>query len=112
MRWLTPTLIALLLAVWGGLLFGKGSVPHVMGLRAELQTAQLANEAARERNARLLAEVNDLKEGLEMVEEQARSALGMVKADEILVLVSPGGSAPAVSPSPAAAPSPSNGASR
>jgi cell division protein FtsB len=50
-----------------------------------LHAQQQANDAARARNQRLAAEVNDLKEGLEMVEEKARSELGMVKPDEILV---------------------------
>mgnify|MGYP000863209678 CR=1 FL=1 len=45
------------------------------------------NEAARARNARTAAEASDLKEGLEMVEEKARSELGMVKPDEILVQI-------------------------
>jgi cell division protein FtsB len=44
-----------------------------------------ANQTRRERNARVVAEVSDLKEGLEMVEEKARGELGMVKADEVLV---------------------------
>ena len=44
-------------------------------------------DAARVRNARLLAEVNDLKEGLEMVEEKARAELGMIRPNEILVQV-------------------------
>jgi hypothetical protein len=41
------------------------------------------------------AEVSDLKEGLEMVEEKARSELGMVKPDEILVQVTRAGAEPA-----------------
>jgi cell division protein FtsB len=59
-----------------------------MSLRKQLVEQQAANDAARERNARVAAEVNDLKEGLEMVEEKARSELGMVRPDEILVQVS------------------------
>ena len=43
----------------------------------------------RARNEQLQAEVSDLKEGLEMVEEKARLELGMVKPDEILVQVQP-----------------------
>jgi cell division protein FtsB len=35
-----------------------------------------------ERNAALEAEVQDLKQGLEAVEERARSELGMIKKDE------------------------------
>jgi cell division protein FtsB len=37
----------------------------------------------------LAAEVGDLKEGLEMVEEKARFELGMIKPDEIYVQVTP-----------------------
>jgi cell division protein FtsB len=100
MRVITPALVLLLLAVWAGLLWGKGSVPHVMGLRAELSAKQAANEAAKARNQRLAAEVADLKEGLEMVEDQARSSLGMLKADEILVLVTPSAPLPAARSTP------------
>jgi len=75
----------LLVVVQGDLWFGKGNVPYVMGLQKQVDAQRLANAQLRERNARVLAEVNDLKEGLEMVEEKARSELGMVKPDEILV---------------------------
>ena len=36
------------------------------------------------RNNMLEAEVNDLKQGIEAIEERARSDLGMIKHDEIL----------------------------
>ena len=87
MRWVTLVLLALLAAVQADLWLGRASLPYVIGLRAQLDTQQATNEAARARNARLIAEVNDLKEGLEMVEEKARSELGMVRPDEILVQV-------------------------
>lgn len=51
---------------------------------------QLAKNAAAEvQNQQLAAEVSDLKEGLEMVEEKARSELGMVKPNEIFVQITP-----------------------
>jgi len=71
--------------VQGDLWFGKGNVPYVMGLQKQVDAQHQANAQLRERNARVLAEVNDLKEGLEMVEEKARFELGMVRQDEILV---------------------------
>ena len=49
---------------------------------------QAANTAAHTRNDQLTAEVSDLQEGLEMVEEKARFELGMVKPDEIYVQLS------------------------
>ena len=87
MRWITVVLLALLGAVQAALWFGRASLPTVMTMRSHLADQQAANEAARGRNARLAAEVSDLKEGLEMVEEKARSELGMVRPDEILVQV-------------------------
>jgi cell division protein FtsB len=87
MRWATLVLGALLALVQADLWFGKGNWPYVMSLRTQLATQQAANVVAKARNARVAAEVSDLKEGLEMVEEKARAELGMVRADEILVQV-------------------------
>ncbi len=88
MRLVTLALIALLALVHAELWFGKSGVPRVMELQARLAERKAGNEAARTRNEQLTAEVRDLKEGLEMVEEKARFELGMVKPDEILVQVS------------------------
>jgi cell division protein FtsB len=88
MRWATVVVAALLLLVQADLWFGKGNLPYVMTLRKQLVVQRDANEQARQRNARMAAEVVDLREGLEMVEEKARSELGMVKPNEILVQVS------------------------
>jgi cell division protein FtsB len=89
MRWITLGLAALLVLVQAELWFGKGGVPRMVELSAKLEAQKLRNEAARRRNEQLAAEVNDLKEGLEMVEEKARFELGMIKPDEIFVQLSP-----------------------
>ena len=88
MRWPTLILAGLLLLVQGDLWFGKGNMPYVMSLQKQLDVQLAANQQARDRNARAEAEVADLKEGLEMVEEKARAELGMLRPDEILVQVS------------------------
>ena len=88
MRYITVALLVLLGLVHVELWFGKGGVPRMMELQYKLAEQQAANQADRERNAQLDAEVRDLKEGLEMVEEKARYELGMIKPDEILVQVS------------------------
>lgn len=87
LRVVVVTLAVLLLLVQADLWFGKTGLPYVMSLRAQLREQQAANDAARARNAQLQAEVSDLKEGLEMVEEKARAELGMVKPNEILVQI-------------------------
>ena len=89
MRLITIALLVLLALVHVELWLDKGGVPRVMELTGKLAEQKKLNEAAKQRNAQLLAEVSDLKEGLEMVEEKARFDLGMVKPDEIFVQVSP-----------------------
>ncbi|MCB1979971.1 MAG: cell division protein FtsB [Burkholderiaceae bacterium] len=84
-RIVTVVLIALLAALQGQLWLGRGSLPRVAAMQQQLRQQNDANEAAAESNQRLASEVQDLREGLDMVEEKARSELGMVKPDEIFV---------------------------
>lgn len=87
MRAVTLALLALMLVIHAELWFGKGGLPRVWSLKAQLQDQQVRNDAARVRNEQLAAEVRDLQEGLDMAEEIARSELGMVKPDEIYVQI-------------------------
>ena len=80
-------LIALLVVLQGQLWFGRGSLPNVMRLRQQLKEQKHHNEAAQLANERLSAELHDLKDGLEMVEERARAEIGMVKPNEIFVQI-------------------------
>jgi cell division protein FtsB len=88
MRYISLALITLLALVHAELWFGKGGMPRMMELQGKLAEQRATNQADRARNAQLVAEVSDLKEGLEMVEEKARFELGMLKPDEILVQLS------------------------
>jgi len=87
-RLVPPLLIALLVLVHAQLWRGRGSLPNVVQLRTDLAEQLLKNEQAIQANNQLEAEVHDLKEGLEMVEEKARMELGMVKTNEIYVQIS------------------------
>jgi cell division protein FtsB len=89
MRVVTFALLGLIALVHAELWLGKGGVPRMMELQSRLDRQQATNAVARARNDQLDAEVLDLKEGLEMVEEKARAELGMVRPDEILVQVTP-----------------------
>ena len=66
---------------------GRGSVPNVRNMQQKLDQQLVKNVDAQAGNNQLAAEVRDLKEGLEMVEEKARSELGMVKPNEIFVQI-------------------------
>ena len=80
-------LITLLVILNAQLWFGRGSLPNVSRLEQDVQAQKASNEEARRTNEQLNAEVNDLKEGLNMVEERARQELGMVKSNEIFVQI-------------------------
>ncbi len=86
-RVVPAALIALLVILHGQLWFGRGSVPNVARLVRQLDEQQVNNANAARFNERLAAEINDLREGLEIVEERARAELGMVKANEIYVQI-------------------------
>ena len=86
-RLIPLALLALLAILHGQLWIGRGSVPHVADLNQQLASQKQKNELARQANQQLSAEVRDLKEGMEMVEEKARLELGMVRPNEILVQV-------------------------
>ena len=85
LRAVTWTLLTILVVLQGQLWIGRGSLPEVWRLQSQLaQQAQL-NGKALITNQRLNAELLDLKNGLEMVEERARKEIGMVRANEIFV---------------------------
>jgi cell division protein FtsB len=86
-RLLPAILIALLLILQGQIWLGKGSVPTVIELENKIQEQNALNAKAKRINGQLNSEVNDLKEGLNTVEERARHELGMVKANEIFVQI-------------------------
>jgi len=86
-RILPTLLIALLLILQGQIWLGKGSVPTVIELEYKIQEQNELNAKAKRINGQLSSEVNDLKEGLNTVEERARHELGMVKANEIFVQI-------------------------
>jgi len=87
-RLVPPIVLLLLLAVLQWQLWnGRGSVRDVSQLQAKLADQKEANAKAVVANERLASEVNDLKVGLEMVEERARQELGMVKPNEVFVQV-------------------------
>lgn len=80
-------LLLLLVGVHAQLWSGRGSIGHVQDMRSKIAAQLEANAQARQANERLSSEVHDLKEGLDMVEEKARSELGMVKPNEIYVQI-------------------------
>ncbi len=86
---LTLALCVLIALLQYPLWLGEGGWLKVREGAQKIETQQALNERLRIRNATLLAEVSDLKQGSESVEEKARSELGMVAPDEWFVRVIP-----------------------
>ena len=82
MRLLAYTLGAVILLLQYPLWFGKGGWLRVWSLERQVQEQKQTNAALTQRNVALEAEVRDLKQGFEAVEERARYELGMIKQDE------------------------------
>jgi cell division protein FtsB len=87
MRWLIVIFTLLFLLLQYRLWVGEGSMAQRQVLQHKVDTQQQENDALRERNSILAGEVNDLKDGLESVEERARTDLGMVKEGETFYMV-------------------------
>ena len=89
------TSLKLVLALFGLVLLwlqirlwtGPGSLAEINRLETEIATQILSNAELRKRNQALLQDVSDLKNGLDSVEERARSELGMIKKGETFYLI-------------------------
>ena len=89
MRILLAVLLLLLLALQYKLWFGEGGYRDVQRLALRVEEQARENEVLAQRNRELQAEVEDLRQGLEAIEERARSELGMIKEDEEFYQVVP-----------------------
>lgn len=88
MKILALIFIALIALLQYPLWYGKGSWLRVWELDKEVKAARQTNHELQNRNTILEAEVNDLKQGFDAIEERARSELGMIKQDEIFFQIS------------------------
>jgi cell division protein FtsB len=96
MRLFTLVLAALIVLIQYPLWFGKGSWLRVWEIDQQIRAQHVTNERSQARNGALDAEVRDLKQGLDAIEERARSELGMIRQDEIFFqIIQPRPSQPA-----------------
>ncbi|MBK8323002.1 MAG: cell division protein FtsB [Betaproteobacteria bacterium] len=87
MKALAALLAGLVLALQVPLWFGKGGWLKVRELDRQLAEQRAGNDRLKVRNDALDAEVRDLKQGLDAVEERARVELGMIRQDEVFYQV-------------------------
>jgi cell division protein FtsB len=82
MRGIIAALVVILALLQYKSWIGNGSFAEVYRLNQTITAQEKENAAAKERNLALQAEVDDLKHGMDAIEERARSELGMIKKDE------------------------------
>jgi cell division protein FtsB len=83
MRILAFALVALIVLIQYPLWLGKGGWLRAWQMDSEVSKQKARNAQLEARNAVLAAEVRDLKQGIEAIEERARYELGMVRDDEV-----------------------------
>lgn len=83
MRFINTMLVLFIILLQYRLWVGQGSVPQVNQLEQTKFSQIEENKKLHERNQSLFAEVQDLKSGLDAIEERARSEMGMIKSNEV-----------------------------
>ncbi len=79
---LTLLLIAVLAWTQYALWLGKNGIHDYVRVKDDVAAQEIVNERLKMRNEQLFAEINDLNDGQEAVEERARAELGMIKPGE------------------------------
>jgi len=87
MRWLTVGLLAAIGLLQYPLWLGKGGWLRVWEYDRQLLQQKEVTRKLEIRNAGLDAEVRDLKQGYDAIEERARFELGMIRQDESFVQI-------------------------
>jgi len=87
MKFLTFIFITLILALQYPLWFGKGGWLNVILLQKQIDQQLKVNEAIKSENDILLAVVQDLKNGTDVIEGKARFDLGLIKKNETFFLI-------------------------
>ncbi len=87
MKVLAGILSALILLIQYPLWLGKGGWLRAWEVDRRLSAQQGTNQSLERRNLALGAEVRDLKQGFDAIEERARHELGFVKPDEVFFQV-------------------------
>lgn len=89
MRALIAVLLVVLVALQLKMWFGEGGYRDVQRLAQRVEEQARENDLLEQRNRELRAEVEDLRQGLEAIEERARSELGLIKENEEFYQVVP-----------------------
>lgn len=86
-RVLIGMLVVLLVLLQWRLWMGEGGIAELWQLQTEIDKQRQQNNVLAQHNRQLAAEVADLKNGLDAIEERARHQLGMIRKDEVFYMM-------------------------
>src|SRR3954447_13578472 len=89
MKWLASALLVVVLLLQYRIWLSEDGVRELRRLETAVATQRAENDQLGERNRQLAAEVRDLKNGMQALEERARSELGMIASNETFYQVVP-----------------------
>ena len=89
MKWLAAALFVVVVLLQYRIWLSEDGVRELRRLDAAVAAQRAENDQKSERNRQLAAEVRDLKNGLQALEERARSDLGMIAGNETFFQVVP-----------------------
>lgn len=87
MKWLFGVLVIMLVVLQYRLWIGEGSLAHAHRLENDIKLQKAENERMQERNRIMDVEVEELKTGLDTIEERARNDIGLIKKDETFFMI-------------------------
>lgn len=78
-------LIALLILIQYPLWFGKGGWLSVNAFNKQIEAQEAKNRLLAQENQKIQADIDDLKDGTDAIEEHARRELNMIRQNEIYI---------------------------
>ena len=86
-KFINSVLLILFLLIQYGIWVGQSNIGAYLTLKKEVAEQRDENQRNKDRNLILYAEINDLRDGQEAIEERARNELGMIREGEIFYRV-------------------------
>jgi len=87
MKWIALILVTILVALQYRIWFGESSFREIKLQRDKVESVKDENKELSLRNQKIMAEINDLRDGVDAIEERARYQLGMIKEGETFIRI-------------------------
>lgn len=87
MKWIALILVTILMALQYRIWFGESSFREIKLQRDKVESVKDENKELSLRNQKIMAEINDLRDGVDAIEERARYQLGMIKEGETFIRI-------------------------